>query len=147
MRPVLCRLEERHEELSSLLAEEFEAEEGVLDECQRSFLELPVKAKGHIHVSDTGPSRRENGRGGAPDEDDSKIQMTLQCPKVSDSMTHSSLHAKFNVARPSLPTFSGDVREYYEFKSDFKYLVESDFSSWVAVTFAVFTSSESVALE
>ena len=55
--------------------------------------------------------------------------------QVSDSVTQSFSRTRFKVSKPKLPVFSGDVRTYYEFKSDFKYLVEGDFNSRDAVTF------------
>lgn len=41
---------------------------------------------------------------------------------------------KCDVARPKLPKFSGDVRDYSEFKSDFKYMIESRYHERDSVT-------------
>ena len=136
------RLEEKQDsenvQLENILEDdEFEKEESVMEECQERYLHLSMQAKDYIKALGKkieGGDDREDGRISNDSSSPSDEETTSRRGQVSDSVTQSFSRTKFKVSKPKLPTFSGDVRMYYEFRSDFKYLVEGDFNSRDAVT-------------
>ena len=145
-RSAYLRLEERQEKLTSLLDDtEFEVEEAVMEESQQQFLEITVRTKDFIKSkAEAGEkplktnSQEPTATGPSEETPDSNEAVGAcgsgELGKVSRvSMTQPS-KPKFKSIRPKLPLFSGDVRTYHEFKSDFKYMVERDFDDRDAVT-------------
>ncbi|ESP03155.1 hypothetical protein LOTGIDRAFT_171762 [Lottia gigantea] len=54
---------------------------------------------------------------------------SLNSNSVSGNPTQSTDVCQFKMEKPKMPKFSGDVREYYTFKSDFLHMVSSRYSN------------------
>ena len=104
--------------------EEFEKEEEWMENCQKNFLHY------QIAVHDYSPSPAvateimvdPSRVAGNPGEAVSPSSSTVTQPSC------------FKIERPKLPKFSGDVREYSVFKSDFTHIIDSRYGKRDAIT-------------
>lgn len=62
------------------------------------------------------------------------IHTSSEVNQASPPTSHVRQVSSFQLERPKLPTFSGDVREYGIFNSDFKHLVESRYGNRDAIS-------------
>ena len=99
----------------------FEAEEAWIETCMKTFMQMKMK------VADYADNSGE----------------TDESPRAAVS---SRTSCKVQVEKPKLPHFSGDVREYQTFKSDFKHLIESRYEKRDCITI-LRTSLQGKALE
>ena len=88
--------------------EAFEAEEVWIQNCMKTFMQMKMKVVDYADGSETDESPRP--------------------------ATSSVTSCKVQVEKPKLPRFSGDIREYQTFKSDFKHLIESRYEKRDCIT-------------
>ncbi|XP_063959833.1 uncharacterized protein LOC129259266 [Lytechinus pictus] len=117
-------LEDRHERYCETIVDDevFMTEDAWLSECQTSFLDMQRKVK------DYGKTKVRSNRS----TEDSVVNAAA--PEVTTSKSEEVSSCKVQVERPKLPRFTGDVRDYMTFKSDFKHLVDSRYSKRDAIT-------------
>ncbi|XP_041467150.1 uncharacterized protein LOC121417494 [Lytechinus variegatus] len=117
-------LEDRHERYCETIVDDevFMTEDAWLSECQTSFLDMQRKVK------DYSKTKVKSDRS----TEDSVVNTAT--PEVTTSKSEEVSSCKVQVERPKLPRFTGDVRDYMTFKSDFKHLIESRYSKRDAIT-------------
>ncbi|XP_041467176.1 uncharacterized protein LOC121417521 [Lytechinus variegatus] len=117
-------LEDRHERYCETIVDDevFMTEDAWLSECQTSFLDMQRKVKDYSKTKLKSDGSTE----------DSVVNNAT--PEVTTSKSVEVSSCKVQVERPKLPRFTGDVRDYMTFKSDFKHLIESRYSKRDAIT-------------
>ncbi|XP_070548333.1 uncharacterized protein [Ptychodera flava] len=155
-------LVQKHEEYIQYIEndEEFEREEAWIEDCQQNFISLKSRAIDYMKESEA-PVKTDNSESntGEPvdnNENDSTDETheintaDVSSPAINGSVqdvvnlvtqhtepvqqnTDSSLSCSFKMEKPKLPKFSGDVREYFTFKADFKHMVNTRYSKRDAV--------------
>eukprot|EP00057_Strongylocentrotus_purpuratus_P016422 XP_011670896.1 PREDICTED: uncharacterized protein LOC105441474 [Strongylocentrotus purpuratus] len=108
-------LQSKHEAYTEKIEndEEFNKEELWLDECQNYFCKLQIREKDYISQMS---SSQEPQQPTERDEESSQrtfVQAASNRPQAP----------RFNMERPKLPTFQGDIREYNVFKADFQHVI------------------------
>ncbi|XP_072178137.1 uncharacterized protein [Diadema setosum] len=115
-------LEEKHEAYCEIIEddEQFLKEGTWLEECQSNFMDMQIKAKDCIKAKASEASERAETQ---PAVNDSSNVASPERPDESNSPQVESAF-RVQVERPKLPHFSGDVRVYSTFKSDFHHLID-----------------------
>ena len=116
----------KHAGFASLVEddEECDREEKWLAECQDVFMETETRAKICID------KMTENTLTGNKDEELERPSESLEIPhSIKDQQ-----YCGFKLEKPKLPTFSGDVREYAIFRSNFKHAIEARYTKRDAIT-------------
>jgi hypothetical protein len=84
------------------------------------------------------PEAITTGTGGIAQNDVSNAQIgttnILETTNASTKAINSEQSCGFQLEKPKLPKFSGDVREYVIFRADFKHTIESRYSKRDAIT-------------
>eukprot|EP00057_Strongylocentrotus_purpuratus_P011425 XP_011665899.1 PREDICTED: uncharacterized protein LOC105439066 [Strongylocentrotus purpuratus] len=124
-------VEAKHDAYSEVLDDNaYEAEQAWMEECMNSFMQMKLKVVDYVGnstgVDDTVDTTRE------AESPRSEVRNTTAC------------HVQ--IEKPKLPRFSGDIREYQTFKSDFKHLIESRYAERDCITI-LRTSLQGKALE
>ena len=159
------KLTQKHEELTKLIEddEEFEKEEMWFEECQEMFVRVEVQAKEYIDETETeksisvntkddvsndvvetypgsaSPPQNNSGMLGMQSGGNQSINTSAGNTSVVNNQENNPNTAGgscgFQMEKPKMPRFSGDVREYAKFKADFKHAIESKYSTRGAITF------------
>ncbi|KAG1697393.1 hypothetical protein GQR58_006003 [Nymphon striatum] len=128
----------KHEQYSECIEDEkdYELLEEDLNNVQVQYLEVWTRTKDYVSTIDkqvnhnTEPQEFSNLS--ISDSDNNKnlssAEENIASTKPTDSV------CKFKLERPKMPTFSGDVREYGMFKSDFKHAIEAVYSKRDAIS-------------
>ncbi|XP_077981413.1 uncharacterized protein LOC144436486 [Glandiceps talaboti] len=144
----------KHEEYTQYIDDdgEFDQEEGWIGDCQQNFICLKSTAIDYLRAgevtkrddssdnvnpeavgnkeNDTIDEARENS---TVDVSNPVASNTVQGDVVSPAIQHakperqpadSHQSCSFKMEKPKLPKFSGDVREYFTFRADFKHMVD-----------------------
>ena len=134
----------------------FETEEKWLEDCQKQFLSLEARAKGYLEemIKANSPKLQVNGENNtdvtqsekteensnekelvileASQEDSSQVE-TPQASQNTIAQDDISENCAFRIEKPRMPNFTGDVREYAIFKSDFEHIIGSKYSNRDAI--------------
>ncbi|XP_030843375.1 uncharacterized protein LOC580152 [Strongylocentrotus purpuratus] len=114
----------------------FEQEEQWMEKCQKDFLMFQMDVKDYVRKESPTPvvevQDRNNQADPNPLPDD--IHTSSEVNQASPPTSHVRQVSSFQLERPKLPKFNGDVREYGIFKSDFKHLVESRYGNRDAIS-------------
>nr|XP_054761134.1 uncharacterized protein LOC129267449 [Lytechinus pictus] len=112
-------LEAKHEQYCETIAddEEFMKEDSWLEDCQTTFLSMRKKVKDYGKMNTRNSDSHSNA---TPERNNDRAERASSC--------------KVQIERPKLPQFSGDVRDYTTFKSDFKHLIEFRYEKRDAIT-------------
>ena len=130
-------VQEAHENYTINLEDdqEFEQEEEWMEDCQKNFIKLK------INMLDYAPSK-EAAKQTVTSEDQHDFQAIYMDQDIAEDSPAepsplSSVRkepSSFKIERPKLPKFTGDVREYCIFKSDFIHLIDSRYGKRDAIT-------------
>eukprot|EP00057_Strongylocentrotus_purpuratus_P004826 XP_003729535.1 PREDICTED: uncharacterized protein LOC100892047 [Strongylocentrotus purpuratus] len=124
-------VEAKHDAYSEVLDDTaYEAEQAWMEDCMNSFMQMKVKVVDYVGNST-----------GADDTVDTTREAESPRSEVRNTTT-----CHVQIEKPKLPRFSGDIREYQTFKSDFKHLIESKYSERDCITI-LRTSLQGKALE
>ncbi|KAJ8022200.1 hypothetical protein HOLleu_39614 [Holothuria leucospilota] len=137
----------KHEEYTSVIVqdEEFDKQEKWIDECQQAFLELKIQVNDYCHdtVDLKGSDRAESAEEVSPvnpvrEEAAPLVQEEVPEPEhlpiAEQSEVRSAQFSKLKMEKPKMPKFSGDVRDYHVFKSDFMHAMGTGYSKRDAIS-------------
>eukprot|EP00057_Strongylocentrotus_purpuratus_P004640 XP_003729152.1 PREDICTED: uncharacterized protein LOC100889568 [Strongylocentrotus purpuratus] len=126
-------LQEKHESYSELIFDDdqFEKEEKWMEVCDTSFINWQVNASKYL---DELKERGEPEKVEAAPSTESPADAVQSGSGQSSSPEVASAPYSLRIEKPHLPKFSGDVREFFVFRDDFKHLVESRYSSRDGIT-------------
>ena len=159
----LSELQDRHDEYCETIADtdEYEQEEEYIQTCLDDFMEIklklnqvrksqkdesakdvPVKDVAVLHDDDASQGSLESDIQPESSGTEQQANPSPSSPKPSSSEevqpTKSSAPApcklRPRLEKPKLPTFSGDVRDYYTFKDDFKHMIDPNYEARDAVS-------------
>ena len=88
-----------------------------LKECQQYFISVQCKTKDYLQLANANPVVNASADTKATDVKTPESPLTDHKPEPC-----------FKVEKPKMPKYSGDVREYFIFRSDFRHLVDSRYS-------------------
>ena len=129
-------LQKRHESFSELIEDddEYEMEEGWMEECQQSFLHHQISfrdyCKGETEKTVSSPKIREQMTN-EPSDDNSETssdetasnaqqdESRIKSPQTGN--VQKRVGSMFKMEKPKMPTFNGNVRDYCIFKADFQH--------------------------
>ena len=152
----------KHEEYAKLIddEEDYQTEEQWLAECQETFMKLEVDAKMFVENVKLSESKGSDGNGAIPADDSvvntiditqttndmqeqatTSVDTVIQAPDTpivnstaQSHCTNQSGACTFKLEKPKLPIFTGDVRDYAIFRSDFKHAIEAKYPKRDAIT-------------
>ena len=152
----------RHQEFTELIEDEveFEREEEWLDESRETFLQLKMDASDYVNGSTTTENNEKSSEEPSEEFDEQPVRATDRVEEDEEELsignTDVTAHASreslrapdrrqpdvefvtgtcgFQMEKPKLPKFGGDVREYVIFRADFKHIVESRHSKRDSLT-------------
>ena len=112
----------KHEDFAEMLEDDeaFRTEEEWLEECQEVYLSLEGAARDHTKAA-------------LKAQQPEMHKATPPTPAVKKQTDADETACGFKVEKPKMPQFSGDVREYITFRSDFRHIVESRYGKRDAV--------------
>ncbi|XP_014673727.1 PREDICTED: uncharacterized protein LOC106813986 [Priapulus caudatus] len=127
-------LQIKHEAYCMLIQddEEFEKEEVWMKDCQTVFMTMKMQVKDHYKEQAT-DVKVEGVNEVLASTDTERGGLEIQT-RPSPSPQVEATACKVQMERPRLPRFSGDVREYAIFRSDFHHLIDSRYSKRDAIT-------------
>ena len=141
----------KHEEYTQHIDDddEFETEEEWMEECRQNTLRLELGAKDYLRAVDnqhetsttTASEGAESSVGelspgvlngvnvtGQADTGQAEVSGQANESSAADQANGNNAACGFRMEKPKMPKFSGDVREYITFRSDFKHVVESRYN-------------------
>ncbi|KAJ8042506.1 hypothetical protein HOLleu_13575 [Holothuria leucospilota] len=138
-----AEFQDKHDEYCETIedTDQYNKEEEYLEGCQEEFLAIRAKVKAVTRKNEDSRSPKQDQApkqpvqshqqqtDGASSESSSIIQSNRQL--TEDQSTHESTPSrpgktrlKPRIAKPKLPIFTGDVREYWTFKDDFRHMID-----------------------
>ncbi|XP_071827786.1 uncharacterized protein [Apostichopus japonicus] len=116
-------LQTKHEEYAEKVEneEEFQNEEKWMEECQNTFLKLQILQKdSQVDRPPPNPERIVETQIDRPDNPG--VTPGESYPPIAPSVS-----TTFQMEKPKMPKFHGDIREYNIFKADFKHIVHDQY--------------------
>ncbi|KAG1660094.1 hypothetical protein GQR58_022184 [Nymphon striatum] len=125
----------KHEKYSECIEDEkdYEIIEEDLNNVQVQYLEVWTRTKDYINNLDKQVNTEPQEFSSLSISDNNNNLSSAEENIASSKPTETSV-CKFKLERPKMPTFSGDVREYGMFKSDFKHVIEAVYSKRDAIS-------------
>ncbi len=149
-------LTSKHEELTLLIEDDtqFEDEEKWLLDVQETFMRLQIDTQDYIQEKTSEKMRKNDDQGNQEcgtettsnlDESSQNTPTTSESPAPQPEATptapentgtpnSNNNQSNYQMEKPKLPRFTGDVRDYAIFKVDFKHIVEARYGKRDAIT-------------
>ena len=125
-------LEEKHEAYCETVVddEQFETEDAWIEDCHDAFIDIKMR------INDFTKRQASETPQHLPNNDDNSHAVPVgdSEPSTAATATRDTTSCKVQVERPKLPKFSGDVRDFTTFRSDFRHLIDSRYSKRDAIT-------------
>ncbi|XP_014668937.1 PREDICTED: uncharacterized protein LOC106810170 [Priapulus caudatus] len=128
-------LQQKHESYAELIADDeaFEEEEKWMEACDTSFVYWQVRVSKYL-VKSGERAEPENVTEAAPSSESLGGTVQLESGESASPPEVTAPPYSLRMEKPSLPKFSGDVREFFVFRDDFRHLIDGRYSKRDGIT-------------